>query len=62
MIVASTILALGEAAVLADHRGLDLTVLFDLLAGDTPTAASSAPAGSGSSPRTTARPAPPSTW
>jgi 3-hydroxyisobutyrate dehydrogenase-like beta-hydroxyacid dehydrogenase len=33
MIVASTILALGEAAVLADRSGLDLTVLFDLLAG-----------------------------
>jgi 2-hydroxy-3-oxopropionate reductase len=33
MIVASTILALGEAAVLADRSGLDLAVLFDLLAG-----------------------------
>jgi 2-hydroxy-3-oxopropionate reductase len=33
MIVASTILALGEAAVLADRSGLDLPVLFDLLAG-----------------------------
>lgn len=33
MIVASTILALGEAAVLADRSGLDLTTLFDLLAG-----------------------------
>jgi 2-hydroxy-3-oxopropionate reductase len=33
MIVASTILALGEAAVLADRSGLNLTVLFDLLAG-----------------------------
>jgi 2-hydroxy-3-oxopropionate reductase len=33
LIVASTILALGEAAVLADRSGLDLPVLFDLLAG-----------------------------
>ncbi len=33
MIVAATILALGEAAVLADRSGLDLPVLFDLLAG-----------------------------
>jgi len=33
MIVASTVLALGEAAVLADRSGLDLPVLFDLLAG-----------------------------
>jgi 3-hydroxyisobutyrate dehydrogenase-like beta-hydroxyacid dehydrogenase len=33
MIVASTILALGEAAVLADRSGLNLPVLFDLLAG-----------------------------
>jgi 2-hydroxy-3-oxopropionate reductase len=33
MIVASTILALGEAAVLADRSGLNLRVLFDLLAG-----------------------------
>ena len=33
MIVASTILALGEAAVLADRSGLNLTALFDLLAG-----------------------------
>jgi len=33
MIVASTILALGEAAVLADRSGLNLRVLFDLLGG-----------------------------
>jgi 2-hydroxy-3-oxopropionate reductase len=33
LIVASTILALGEAAVLADRSGLNLPVLFDLLAG-----------------------------
>lgn len=33
MIVASTILALGEAAVLAERSGLDLAVLFDLLGG-----------------------------
>ena len=33
MIVASTILALGEAAVLADRSGLDLAELFTLLAG-----------------------------
>jgi 2-hydroxy-3-oxopropionate reductase len=33
MIVAATILALGEAAVLADRSGLNLPVLFDLLAG-----------------------------
>ncbi len=33
MIVAATILALGEAAVLADRSGLDLRVLFDLLKG-----------------------------
>ena len=33
MIVASTILALGEAAVLAERSGLDLAVLFELLAG-----------------------------
>lgn len=33
LIVASTILALGEAAVLAGRSGLDLPVLFDLLAG-----------------------------
>lgn len=33
MIVAATVLALGEAAVLADRSGLDLPVLFDLLAG-----------------------------
>lgn len=33
MIVAATILALGEAAVLADRSGLDLPVLFDLLGG-----------------------------
>ena len=33
MIVASTILALGEAAVLADRSGLNLPVLFELLAG-----------------------------
>ncbi len=33
MIVSATVLALGEAAVLADRSGLDLTTLFDLLAG-----------------------------
>ncbi|MEO8828711.1 NAD(P)-dependent oxidoreductase [Lapillicoccus sp.] len=33
LIVASTILALGEAAVLAERSGLDLAKLFDLLAG-----------------------------
>ena len=33
MIVAATVLALGEAAVLADRSGLDLRVLFDLLGG-----------------------------
>ncbi len=33
MIVAATVLALGEAAVLADRSGLDLPVLFELLAG-----------------------------
>ena len=33
MIVASTILALGEAAVLADRSGIDLGVLFSLLGG-----------------------------
>ena len=33
MIVAATILALGEAAVLADRSGLDLAALFELLAG-----------------------------
>ncbi|HEY5788870.1 MAG TPA: NAD(P)-dependent oxidoreductase [Microlunatus sp.] len=33
MIVAATILALGEAAVLADRSGLDLATLFELLAG-----------------------------
>lgn len=33
MIVSATILALGEAAVLADRSGLDLARLFDLLAG-----------------------------
>ena len=33
MIVAATVLALGEAAVLAERSGLDLPVLFDLLAG-----------------------------
>ncbi len=33
MIVASTILALGEAAVLAERSGLDLRTLFDLLGG-----------------------------
>ena len=33
MIVASTILALGEAAVLADRSGIDLGVLFRLLGG-----------------------------
>ena len=33
MIVASTILALGEAAVLAERSGLDLTELFRLLGG-----------------------------
>jgi 2-hydroxy-3-oxopropionate reductase len=33
LIVAATILALGEAAVLADRSGLDLPVLFDLLSG-----------------------------
>ncbi len=33
MIVASTILALGEAAVLADRSGIDLAVLFRLLGG-----------------------------
>lgn len=33
MIVAATVLALGEAAVLADRSGLDLAVLFDLLGG-----------------------------
>jgi 2-hydroxy-3-oxopropionate reductase len=33
MIVAATVLALGEAAVLADRRGLDLDKLFRLLAG-----------------------------
>ena len=31
MIVASTIMALGEAAVLADHSGLDLEALFGVL-------------------------------
>lgn len=33
MIVSATILALGEAAVLADRSGLDLAKLFDLLGG-----------------------------
>lgn len=33
MIVASTVLALGEAAVLADRSGIDLAVLFRLLGG-----------------------------
>ncbi len=33
MIVAATVLALGEAAVLADRSGLDLDQLFQLLAG-----------------------------
>jgi len=33
MIVASTVLALGEAAVLADRSGIDLAQLFRLLAG-----------------------------
>lgn len=33
MIVASSILALGEAAVLAERSGLDLRTLFDLLEG-----------------------------
>lgn len=33
MIVAATILALGEAAVLADRSGLDLATLFELLGG-----------------------------
>ena len=33
MIVSAAILALGEAAVLADRSGLDLAKLFDLLAG-----------------------------
>jgi 2-hydroxy-3-oxopropionate reductase len=33
MIVASTVLALGEAAVLADRSGIDLAELFGLLAG-----------------------------
>ena len=33
MIVAATILALGEAAVLADRSGIDLAVLFRLLGG-----------------------------
>jgi 3-hydroxyisobutyrate dehydrogenase-like beta-hydroxyacid dehydrogenase len=33
MIVAATVLALGEAAVLADRSGLDLDKLFRLLAG-----------------------------
>ena len=33
MIVAATIVALGEAAVLADRSGLDLATLFELLAG-----------------------------
>lgn len=33
MIVAATIMALGEAAVLADRSGLDLVALFDLLGG-----------------------------
>ncbi len=33
LIVAATVLALGEAAVLADRSGLDLRALFDLFAG-----------------------------
>jgi 2-hydroxy-3-oxopropionate reductase len=33
LIVASTIMALGEAAVLADRSGLDLDALFDILSG-----------------------------
>ncbi|MEG1392005.1 MAG: NAD(P)-dependent oxidoreductase [Aurantimicrobium sp.] len=33
LIVASTIMALGEAAVLADRSGLDLEALFDILSG-----------------------------
>jgi 3-hydroxyisobutyrate dehydrogenase-like beta-hydroxyacid dehydrogenase len=33
MIVAATVLALGEAAVLADRSGIDVGELFDLLAG-----------------------------
>jgi 3-hydroxyisobutyrate dehydrogenase-like beta-hydroxyacid dehydrogenase len=33
MIVAATVLALGEAAVMADRSGIDLAVLFRLLAG-----------------------------
>ena len=33
MIVAATILALGEAAVLAERSGIDVAQLFDLLSG-----------------------------
>ena len=33
MIVAATVLALGEAAVLADRSGLDVEALFELLGG-----------------------------
>jgi len=54
LIVASTILALGEAAVLADRSGLDLARLFDLLSGGMPAAASFSPGTQGSWPSTTA--------
>ena len=40
MIVAATILALGEAAVLAHRSGMDLDELFERSQADTPAAAS----------------------
>ena len=62
MIVSATILALGEAAVLAERSGLDLAKLFDLyVRAGMPAAAFSAPGASGWSTRTTARPGWPST-
>jgi 2-hydroxy-3-oxopropionate reductase len=62
LVVAATVLALGEAAVLADRSGLDLGRCSTCSPAGMPTAGSCAPAGRASSVRTTARPASRSTW
>ena len=62
LIVAAIILALGEAAVLADRSGIDLDQLFRHLAGGYAGSRILETAGTASSERTTPPPGPPNTW
>ena len=62
MIVAATILALGEAAVLADRSGIDLDRLIRLLAGGYAGSRILATRADRVVRRTTPRPGPPDIW